>query len=33
MTLYWPPPEHIDYLTDRRPPVRKAKRSPIRRSR
>jgi hypothetical protein len=32
MTLYWPPPEHIEYLTDRRP-VRKPKRSPIRRSR
>jgi hypothetical protein len=19
MTLYWPPPEHIEYLTDKRP--------------
>ena len=31
MTLYWPPPEHIEYLTDRRPAVRKPRRRPIRR--
>ena len=32
MTLYWPPPEYLEYLTDRRP-ARKPKRRPIRRSR
>ena len=30
MTLYWPPPEHIEYLTDRRP-ARRIRRKPIRR--
>jgi len=31
MTLYWPPPEHIEYLTDKRPAGRKTRRRPIRR--
>jgi hypothetical protein len=30
MTLYWPPPEHIEYLTDKRP-ARRTRRRPNRR--
>ena len=30
MTLYWPPPEHIEYLTDKRP-ARRNRRRPTRR--
>jgi hypothetical protein len=26
MTLYWPPPEHVEYLTDRRPAGKRKRR-------
>ena len=31
MTLYWPPPEHVEYITDRRPAGKRNKKRPIRR--
>jgi hypothetical protein len=31
MTPYWPPPEYIDYLVDRRPVRKPRRRPPIRR--